>query len=59
MYESHFGLTQKPFGKTPDPCFLFRGRQHAEALARLLHAVEEREPAVLTGDLLFSFSPRR
>jgi len=51
MYESHFGLTQKPFGKTPDPSFLYRGRQHAEALARLLFAVEERELAVLTGEI--------
>jgi type II secretory pathway predicted ATPase ExeA len=51
MYESHFGLTQKPFGKTPDPAFLYRGRQHAEALARLLFAVEERELAVLTGEI--------
>jgi len=51
MYEPHFGLTQKPFGKTPDPAFLYRGKKHAEALARMLHAVEEREPVVLTGEI--------
>lgn len=51
MYETHFGLSAKPFGKTPDPRFLYRGRQHAEALARLLFAVEERELAVLTGEI--------
>jgi type II secretory pathway predicted ATPase ExeA len=51
MYLEHFGLTRKPFSKTPDPAFLFPSRQHAEALARLSHAVEEREVAVLTGEV--------
>jgi type II secretory pathway predicted ATPase ExeA len=51
MYLEHFGLRAKPFSKTPDPAFLFRSRQHAEALARLAHAVEEREIAVLTGEV--------
>jgi type II secretory pathway predicted ATPase ExeA len=51
MYLEWFGLARKPFAKTPDPAFLFPSRQHAEALARLSHAVEERELAVLTGDV--------
>ncbi len=51
MYLEHYGLTRKPFSKTPDPEFLFPSRQHAEALARLSHAVEEREVAVLTGEV--------
>jgi general secretion pathway protein A len=51
MYLEHYGLRRKPFGKTPDPEFLFPSRQHAEALARLSHALEEREPAVLTGEI--------
>lgn len=51
MYLEWFGLEKKPFAKTPDPAFLFPSRQHAEALARLSHAVEEREVAVLTGDV--------
>lgn len=51
MYLEHFGLARKPFSKTPDPAFLFPSRQHAEALARLSHALEEREPAVLTGEI--------
>ncbi len=46
-----FGLTRKPFSKTPDPEYLYPSRQHAEALARLSHAVEEREVAVLTGEV--------
>jgi type II secretory pathway predicted ATPase ExeA len=51
MYLEHFGLTRKPFSKTPDPAFLYPSRRHAEALARLSHALEEREVAVLTGDV--------
>jgi len=47
----HFGLARKPFSKTPDPAFLFESRRHAEALARLSFALEEREVAVLTGDV--------
>lgn len=51
MYLQFYGLARKPFSKTPDPEFLFPSRQHAEALARLSHAVEEREVAVLTGEV--------
>lgn len=51
MYLEHYGLVAKPFSKTPDPAFLYPSRQHAEALARLSHAVEERELAVLTGEV--------
>jgi general secretion pathway protein A len=51
MYLAHYGLRARPFSKTPDPAFLYPSRQHAEALARLSHAVEEREIAVLTGEV--------
>jgi len=51
MYLSFYGLSKKPFSKTPDPEFLFPSRQHAEAMARLSHAMEEREVAVLTGEV--------
>lgn len=51
MYLDFYGLARKPFSKTPDPEFLFPSRQHAEALARLSHALEEREVAVLTGEV--------
>lgn len=51
MYLEHYRLARKPFSKTPDPAFLFPSRQHAEALARLSHALEEREVAVLTGEV--------
>lgn len=51
MFEDFFGLTAKPFGKTPDPSFLYESRQHREALARLEYAVEEKELALLVGDI--------
>jgi general secretion pathway protein A len=51
VYKQFYGLREKPFSKTPDPRFLFLGREHEEALARLLYAVEERELALLTGDI--------
>jgi type II secretory pathway predicted ATPase ExeA len=51
MYKRYFGFREKPFSKTPDPRFLFLSRGHEEALARLEFAVEERELAVLTGEI--------
>lgn len=49
MYKQFYGFREKPFSKTPDPRFLYLGKDHEEALARLLYAVEERELALLTG----------
>lgn len=51
MFEQFFGLATKPFGKTPDPAFLYESKQHREALARLEYAVDEKELAVLVGDI--------
>ena len=51
MYLEFFGFAAKPFGKTPDPAFLFESQQHREALARLEYAVEEKELALLVGDI--------
>src|SRR5215212_12193589 len=51
MFEEFFGFTTKPFGKTPDPSFLYESPQHKEALARLEYAVEEKELALLVGDI--------
>jgi len=51
MYEGFYGFKTKPFGKTPDPAFLYMSRTHEEALARLLYAVEEKDIAVLTGEV--------
>jgi type II secretory pathway predicted ATPase ExeA len=51
MFEDFFGLTAKPFGRTPDPSFLFESPQHREALARLEYAVEEKDLALLVGEI--------
>jgi type II secretory pathway predicted ATPase ExeA len=51
VYKQYFGLKEKPFGKTPDPRFLFLSKGHEEALARLEYAVEDREIALLTGEV--------
>jgi type II secretory pathway predicted ATPase ExeA len=51
MFEDFYGLTAKPFSKTPDPKFLFLSRSHEEALARLQYAVEEKEMILLTGEV--------
>src|SRR5438552_70853 len=51
MFEECVGLTTQPFGKTPDPGFLYESAQHGEALARLEYAVEEKELALLVGDI--------
>lgn len=51
MYREFFRLKERPFSKTPDPHYLYPSRSHREALARLLHAVEERDMILLTGDI--------
>lgn len=51
MYESFYGLLEKPFSKTPDPRFLYLSRMHREALARLSYAVEERDLILFTGEI--------
>src|ERR1044071_5117152 len=51
MFEEFFGFRTKPFGRTPDPSFLYESDQHREALARLEYAVEEKDLALLVGDI--------
>lgn len=51
MYRAFFGLTDRPFGKTPNPVFLYESLRHREALARLEYAVDEKELALLTGPI--------
>jgi type II secretory pathway predicted ATPase ExeA len=51
MFHEFFGFREKPFGRTPNPAYLFESRQHREALARLEYAVEEKDLAVLTGEI--------
>jgi general secretion pathway protein A len=51
LYESWYGLREKPFRKTPDPRYLFLNDGYEEALEQLLFAVEEVELALLTGEV--------
>lgn len=51
MYRAYYGFRERPFSKTPDPRFLYLSRGHREALARLEYVVEERETALLTGEI--------
>src|SRR5512147_2507224 len=51
MYEEFYGLREKPFNRTPDPRFLYQSPKHAEALARLQLAVEDRDIVLLTGEI--------
>src|SRR5512140_3585824 len=51
MYKEFYGLIEKPFSKTPDPRFLYLSKGHREALARLQYVIEERELALLTGEI--------
>ena len=41
MYESFFGLQERPFSITPDPRYLFLGKGHRDALAHLLFSIEQ------------------
>ena len=51
MYKTFYGFNEKPFSKTPDPRFLYMSAGHREALARLQYVLEERELAILTGEI--------
>jgi len=51
MYAEFFGFRERPFGKTPDPAYLYESPDHREALARLEYAVEEKDLALLAGDI--------
>jgi MSHA biogenesis protein MshM len=52
MYLAHFGLTELPFGLTPDTAFVFSARAHQEALNTLLLAVNSGEGFMkITGEV--------
>lgn len=52
MYRAHFGLTELPFGITPDTAFVFSARAHQQALNTLLVAVASGEGFVkITGEV--------
>jgi type II secretory pathway predicted ATPase ExeA len=47
MYESHFGLRQRPFPATPDPGCYYPATSHERALARLLQGLSDGEGLLL------------
>ena len=50
MYETFFGLTEKPFSLTPDPRYFYLSESHREGLARLIYGVREKAGLItLTG----------
>jgi general secretion pathway protein A len=52
MYESFYGLTEKPFSIQPDPDFLFFGERHSLAYAMLEYGVENQAGfTVITGEI--------
>jgi general secretion pathway protein A len=52
MYQAFFGFRDNPFNLSPDPAFLYRSRQHEEALANLIYGVQSRKGfVVLTGEV--------
>ncbi len=52
MYNRFFGFDRDPFRVNPDPSFLFMSEGHAEALATLVYAVQERKGFItLTGEV--------
>jgi len=42
MYETYYGLHERPFDLSPNPRFLFLSKQHAEALAHLRYGLSGR-----------------
>ena len=52
MYQAHFGLTEPPFGITPDTSFAFACVSHQEALNTLLVAMKNGEGFIkITGEV--------
>ncbi len=52
MYETYFGLSEKPFSILPDPTFLYLGPAHRMAFAMLEYGVRNRAGfTVITGEI--------
>ncbi len=52
MYESHYGLTAKPFSIVPNPEMLFLSKNHANALTYLEYGLSEKVGFILlTGEI--------
>jgi type II secretory pathway predicted ATPase ExeA len=52
MYESYYGLREKPFALAPDPAFLYPSRHHQFALMMLEYSIMNRAAfSLLTGEV--------
>ena len=52
MYESFYGLKEKPFSIQPDPAFLYMGKRHSLAYTMLEYAIVNRAGfTVICGDI--------
>lgn len=52
MYTSFYGLSEKPFGITPDPVFLYQTRSHREALSSMFYGIREKKGIIsITGEV--------
>ncbi|MEP7246191.1 MAG: AAA family ATPase [Gammaproteobacteria bacterium] len=52
MYETFYGLSEKPFALTPDPAYLYLGRRHRQVLVSLEYALAEASGfALVTGEV--------
>ncbi len=52
MYESYYGLRERPFSLLPDPAFLFMSEKHRRALAMLRYGLmNEAGFTVITGEI--------
>lgn len=52
MYESFYGLRENPFEVTPNPDYIYLGKNHQEALANLLYGVRTKKGfIVITGEV--------
>ena len=50
-WQTHFGFTRTPFGKTLAPSELFTRAPHEEAVARIRHCIAESALGVITGEV--------
>ncbi|HEY0342249.1 MAG TPA: hypothetical protein VGC34_15705, partial [Steroidobacteraceae bacterium] len=52
MYETFYGLREKPFALTPDPAYLYPARRHRHALTMLEYVLTEASGfALITGEV--------
>lgn len=52
MYESFYGLAERPFRMTPDTRYFYPSPKHVDALNHMIYAIEERRGfVVITGEI--------